>query len=154
MSHSSTHCICMPIHLYGHTTMYVPLRQSTNDLSNGNTLCSLWGKNWIFIYNVDSLRLVQVCQRGSPFSKPGWTVWDFWWTEWYWSRFLFEWFVFPHSIILQCWIFFLVYMLLLPGQTDDNWGLKKSILFRKLGSIGWQKNPHFRRVRRIAKCDH
>jgi len=45
---------------------------------------------YIYIYIVDSLRLVQVCQRASPFSKPGWSMWDFWWRLLYWSRLLSE----------------------------------------------------------------
>lgn len=59
-------------------------------------------------------------------------MWGLWWTKWHCNRFFIEHISFPLSISFnQWWLFFLICMLLLSGQTGEAWKPpKKQCLFR------------------------
>jgi hypothetical protein len=65
-------------------------------------------------------------------------MWDLWWTEWHWDKFVSEYFDFPLPVSFHQRSIFIFVLFLPERQTDKSLAtFQKAVLFRKSGSIGW-----------------
>ena len=94
------------------------------------TVCLLYGMNWIFKYNLNYF----LCQ----------SIWDLWCTMLQWDRFSSEYFRFTLSLSFhQCPKPILIYTLLLPeGKTKLGNHIKKGTFSQKSGLIGQEGTFH------------